>query len=78
MFRKCCRIAQNHEFHSCPRDSDIHSSKVIQKSDLSILIRPYETDKNNIPFLPLKAVNGVDRDEAAEWAQKTIPFDFPP
>ena len=69
-------ISQYDELHSCPSDSHVHSSQVVQKSYLPFLIGADKTDENDIPLLPLKAIYRIHGDEAAERAQETASFDF--
>ena len=60
MFRQCCNISQNDKFHPCTCNSNVHSSQVIQETDLSFLIGPYKTYKYHIALLSLETIHGID------------------
>ena len=64
MLGKCDSISENDQFHTGTGDSHVHPPQVGQKSYLSVLVCTNKADKDNIPFLSLKAFYCVDRDKA--------------
>ena len=54
----------------------VHAVGDHQKTNLSIVIGAYQADENDIAFLSLKAVNGVNGDGRFERPQKTTAFLF--
>lgn len=54
------RVSDDYQLHTGPRDGDIHTSEVAEKSDLSLVVGPHETDEDNIALLSLEAVDRVD------------------
>ena len=59
MLGKCDGISEKDQFHTGTGDSHVHPPQVVQKSYLSVLVCTNKADKDNIPFLSLKAVYGV-------------------
>ena len=47
----------------------------MQESDVSLIIGSYEADQDNIPFLALEPVHGVNRDEFPQGDKKAVSFD---
>ena len=60
MFSQRRNISQNDKFHPCTCYCHIHSSQVIQETDLSFLIGPYKTYKYHIALLSLETIHGID------------------
>ena len=70
MVRQCCHVSYNHKFHPRTCHRHIHSTQLFQKTNLSRLIGSYKADNHHITLLPLKSVDGIDRDIFPEWLQK--------
>ena len=58
-------VSQDHQFHTGTGDRYVHAPQVVQETDLSILVGPYQTDQDDIAFLPLETVNGMYGDQSA-------------
>ena len=65
MLGKCDGISENDQFHTGTGDRYVHAPQVVQEAYLSILVGPYQTDQDDIAFLPLETVNGVYGDQSA-------------
>ena len=61
-------FSQYHQFHAYPCYRHVHSAQIVQKADLPFFIGTYQTDKNHVPFLSLKSVDGIDCYQAAVGA----------
>ena len=70
--------AHDDEFHTGPGHGHIHAAQVLEESDLALLIGPYQGNDDDVTFLPLESVNGVDGDKAAERLEKAILLDALP
>ena len=53
-------IAEYDELHASPSYGDIHTSQVVEKTDVSLLICTHHADKYHITLLTLKAIYSVD------------------
>lgn len=49
-------VSQDHQFHTGTGDRYVHAPQVVQEAYLSILVGPYQTDQDDIAFLPLGTV----------------------
>ena len=58
-------IAEDDEFHAGACDGHVHASEVAQETDLSFVVGTDEGDENDVAFLALETVDGVDADEVA-------------
>ena len=58
-------IAEDDEFHAGAGDGHVHASEVAQETDLSFVVGTDEGDEDDVAFLALEAVDGVDADEVA-------------
>ena len=58
-------VSQDRQFHAGTGGSYVHAQRVVQEAYLSILVGPYQTDLDDIAFLPLETVNGVYGDQSA-------------
>ena len=58
-------IAEDNEFHSGPGDGHIHAAQVTKETDLAFVVGTDEGDEDDVAFLTLEAVDGVDADEVA-------------
>ena len=67
MLGECLDVADDDEFHACAGDGDVHAAQVAKESYLSLLVGAHEGDDDDVAFLSLEAVNGVDGDKAAVW-----------
>ena len=56
---RCC-VAEDDEFHARPGDGDVHAAQVAEETNLSFIVGTDEGDEDDVAFLPLKTVNGVD------------------
>ena len=58
-------IAEDDEFHAGTGDGHVHASEVTQETDLSFVVGTDEGDEDDVAFLALEAIDGVDADEVA-------------
>ena len=58
-------IAKNDELHASTGDGDIHTAQVAQEADLAIIVGAHKGNQDNVAFLSLETVDGVDGDKAA-------------
>ena len=58
-------IAEDDEFHAGAGDGHVHPSQVAQEAYLSFFVGADEGDEDDVAFLALKAVDGIDADEVA-------------
>lgn len=63
-------VPHDDELHAGARDGDIHAAQVVQEADLPCSVGTHHRDEYNIALLPLEAIDGVDRDQMAEWLEK--------
>lgn len=74
MMSKSGSIAENDEFHAGSGDGDIHAAQIVQETDIAFFVGTDEADENDIPFLSLKTVDGVDGDEAFQGMKEVVAF----
>ena len=58
-------IAEDDEFHTGACDGHVHAAEVTQETNLSFVVGADEGDEDDVAFLALEAVDGVDADEVA-------------
>ena len=58
-------IAEDDEFHPGTCDGHVHAAEVTEETDLSFVVGADEGDEDDVAFLALEAVDGVDADEVA-------------
>ena len=58
-------IAEDDEFHAGACDGHVHASEVAQETDLSFVVGTDEGDEDDVAFLALETIDGVDADEVA-------------
>ena len=58
--RKRCTVAYNNQFLPRARHGNIHSAYFREKANFIICITSRHADINNIAFLPLETINGID------------------
>ena len=68
-------VAQNDELHAGTSDGYVHAAKVAQEANLSFVIAAHERDDDDVALLALKAIYGVDGDEAAEGLEELVLLD---
>ena len=68
-------VAHENKFHASPRDGYVHTAQVVQEADLSVLVAPHQTNEDDVAFLPLESVYGVNGDEFFQWLEEAVPFD---
>jgi hypothetical protein len=66
MARQGVAIAQDDDFHTGTGDSYVHASQVAKEANLSIVVRAYQRDDDDIAFLSLESVNGIYTDACSE------------
>ena len=71
-------FSQYHQLHTGTCDGYIHPSQVIQEAYLPVFIGTHKTDENNIAFLSLEAVYGINGEQAAVRTQGGTCFYFIP
>ena len=60
MSGQCRSISQYNQLHTGTSNSYIHTTQIIQKTNLPFFIGTHQTDENNITLLPLKAIDRID------------------
>ena len=68
-------VTDNDEFHPGAGDGDVHPAQVVQEADVAFLVGTDKTDENDIAFLPLESVDGVDGDESSQRVEESVAFD---
>ena len=68
-------VAQNDELHAGTSDGYVHAAKVAQEAYLPLVVAAHEGDDDDVALLPLKAIYGVDGDEAAEGLEELVLLD---
>ena len=58
-------IAEDDEFHTGACDGHVHAAEVAQETNLSFVVGADEGDEDDVAFLTLETVDGVDADEVA-------------
>ena len=58
-------IAEDDEFHAGAGDGHVHATEVSEETDLSFVVGTDEGDEDDVAFLALEAIDGVDADEVA-------------
>ena len=54
-------IADDDEFHSCPRDGHVHAPEVGEETDVAAVVGTDKADEDDVALLTLKSVDGVER-----------------
>jgi len=62
----CLSVTYYNKFHTCPCHGDIHTSQVTQKTYLAVVVGTHKRDDDDVAFLSLEAIDGIDGDESAE------------
>ena len=75
MFGQRGSIPQNDEFHAGPRDSHVHAAQIVQETNLSVFVGPYQTDEDNVALLPLKTVHRIDGNQGTVGLEERIFLD---
>lgn len=70
MLGQCGGIAQNNQFHTGTGDGYVHAAQVIEETNLTVFIGTYQTDKNHITLLPLKAIYRIDSNQGTIRLEK--------
>ena len=70
MATDCGDVADDYQFHAGASHGYVHSSQVAQESDVSLLIASHERKDDDVAFLPLEAVDRIDRYTLAEWPEE--------
>ena len=68
-------IAEYDKFHAGPGDSDIHATQVIEKPDVAVFVGTDEADENDISFLTLETVDGVNGNKAFQGMKEAVVLD---
>lgn len=63
------------ELHAGTRHGHIHAAEVAQKADVAFVVASHKGDDDDVAFLALKAVDGVDGDEMTERLEEWCPLD---
>ena len=58
-------VAKDDDLHASPGDSDVHTTQVAEKANLSLVVRAYKGDEYDVTLLTLKAIDSVDADQVA-------------
>ena len=66
--------ANDEKFHPSARRRNVHASEIVQKTYISLFIAPHKRNNNNIPFLPLEAIDSINAYEISEWFEKWFSF----
>ena len=72
MLGQCGSIAQNNQFHTGTGDGYVHAAQVVKKTNLTVFIGTYQTDKNHVTLLPLKAIHRIDGNQGTIGLEKSI------
>lgn len=76
MLRKCIHATENDEFHPGTCDGYIHTTEVAEETYLSLIVATYEGEDDDIAFLSLETIHGIDRDEMAErFEELALPYE---
>ena len=67
--------ADDDELHAGAGHGYVHAAEVAEETDVAFVVASYKRYHNHIPFLSLKAVDGVDGDEVAEGLEEGCSFD---
>lgn len=63
------------KLHPGPGDGNVHAAQVTQKTDLTLVVGTHHRDEDDVAFLSLEAVNGIDGDEPAEGLEEFLLLD---
>ena len=66
MARQGVAIAQDDDFHTGTCDGYVHASQVAQETNLSVVVRAYQRDDDDVALLSLESVNGIHADARPE------------
>ena len=72
---KCGGVAENNQFHACTGHGDIHAAEVAEETDLTLFVAANQRYNDDVAFLSLKSIDGVDGDGLAERFQFCIGLD---
>ena len=53
-------VADDDELHAGACDGYVHAAQVVEEAELSAVVVAHHADNDNVAFLPLEAVDGVD------------------
>lgn len=62
-------VAEDDEFHAGAGHGYIHAAEVGEEAYLSVLVGANEGDEDDVSFLALEAIDGIDADEVAHLAE---------
>ena len=63
-------ISEDDDFHAGSGNGDVHTTKVTQETYLSVVIRAYHGEDDDISLLSLETVHGIDTDLATEGLEE--------
>ena len=72
MSRQRGAVAEDDDLHASTSDGHIHASQVAQEAYLALFVRADERDDDDVAFLTLEAVDGVDGDQSAEGLEELV------
>ena len=59
-------VAKDDEFHAGTSHGDIHATEVGEETNLPVVVAAHKADEDDVAFLSLKAIDGVDADDLTE------------
>ena len=68
-------IAEDDELHAGAGDGDIHAAEVVEEADGALVVVAHHADNYHVAFLPLEAVDAIDRYQLAERAEEFLPLE---
>lgn len=63
-------VSQDDQLHAGTGDRDVHTTKIVQETDISLIIGTDQADHDHIAFLSLEAVHRVYGDQSPERFEK--------
>ena len=69
MAAQCGGFAQNDQLHAGAGHGDVHAAQVGEETYLTPFVGTDQTDEDDVAFLPLKTIYGVDAHQVAVGAQ---------
>ena len=67
-------VAQDNDLHSGSSDGHIHATQVAKETNLSLIVRAYQRDDDDVALLTLETINGIHADACPE---RFYPFFLP-
>ena len=68
-------VAKDDELHASAGDGHVHATEIAEEANLALVVAAHKGDKDDVALLTLKAVDGVDGDEAAEGLEELALLD---